>query len=768
MTGLCDSVKVFATLGRLTTRHPFIVIAVWLVLTVTSAALAIVGVGGQGIFDKLETSDPHVPGSGSEKAITILDNSAGGSSVRLLVKGVDVTDATQMATLAPTMATARTDLAAISGVSSVVDPWAITPPDPRILPFIATDGKGFVLQVVLADGLSSGDERTASDAVTTRLDSFGADISAAVPGATTIASSNHLIVREINDVMERDLVRAEAVSLPISLVVMVLVFGGLLAAGMPIIGAMASILGGFGAVLALSYVMKLDSVTVNVVTVIGLGLSIDYGLLIVSRFREELTLAGASLTGGPSRRDPLVQLAVRRTVSTAGRTVAFSALTIATSVLGLLAMSPTILRGIGVAAASVVVLALFSAITLLPAVLTVFGRRFARVSVLRRIPAFGTLLRVLGDASKDEGAFSRLATWVQRRSWWIIAGVLVLLAIAIVPLGGLQLRNSGLDLLPKGSDQRSYFDTLDSSFPYLAAPDAYVVTSTDPGDAALATLSSKIAAIDHVKGVDAPVRLKDDHVLLQVRFDLADPGGKEATTVVEGIRDLDPSLMVAGEAAGQLDFTQALLDGFPLAASLVVAATFLMLFLMTGSLLVPLKALITNGISIAASVGIATWIFSTAHGFAVTGLESYIVAIAIAFGFGLAMDYEVFLLDRVKELYDLGKSNDEAVRLGLQRSGRIITSAASVIVVVFIGFGTGSLIPIQEIGVTLAIVVVLDSTLVRMLLVPATMTVLGDLNWWAPGPLKQFAHRFAIDITPRRADASEVATAPSAPPRHAR
>ena len=763
-----DSVEVFGSLGRLTTRHPFIVIAVWLVLTTTSAALAIVGVGGQGIFDRLETSDPRVPGSGSEKASAILDSSTGGSSVRLLVKGVDVTSTSQMTTLAPTMASTRTDLAAISGVSTVVDPWAVPPPDPRILPYIATDGRSFVVQVLLADGLSSDAERVASDAVTARLRTFGTDVATAVPGATSIPSSSHLIVREINNVMESDLVRAEAVSLPISLVVMVLVFGGLLAAGMPIIGAIASILGGFGAVLALSYLMKLDSVTINVVTVIGLGLSIDYGLLIVSRFRAELTLAGVTLSGGPSRHDPLVQLAVRRTVSTAGRTVAFSALTIATSVLGLLAMSPTILRGIGVAAASVVVLALFSAITLLPAVLTLFGRRFAHVSVLRRIPVFGTLLRVLGDSSQDEGAFSRLASWVQRRSWWIIAAVLVLLSLAIVPLGGLQLRNSGLDLLPKGSDQRAYFDTLDTQFPYLATPGAYVVTPTNPGDAALSTLASRIAALPHVKSVDPPVVLKGDHVLLQVRFDLADPGGRDATTAVKGIRAIDSSLMVAGEAAGQLDFTQALLDGFPLAATMIVVATFLMLFLMTGSLLVPLKALITNGISIAASVGISTWIFSTAHGFAVTGLESYIVAIAIAFGFGLAMDYEVFLLDRVKELYDVGKTNDEAVRLGLQRSGRIITSAASVIVVVFVGFGTGSLVPIQEIGVTLAIVVVLDSTLVRMLLVPATMTVLGDLNWWAPGPLKRFAHRFAIDITPRHADSSELTAVPSGPPRHAR
>lgn len=757
----------FAALGRGITRHPFLVIAAWLLLTLASTALATGGVGGQAIFSRLETSEPRVPGSGSERAAAILDGSSGGSSVRLAVTGVDMSDTALMTRLAPKMAAARTDLSAISGVRTVVDPWAVPPPDPRILPYLATDARGFVVQVLLTDGLASPDERTASDAVVSRLRAFGADVSSAVPGATAIPSSSHLVVGAINHVMESDLVRAEAVSLPISLVVMVLVFGGLLAAAMPIMGAIASILGGLGAVLALSYWMKLDSVTVNVVTVIGLGLSIDYGLLVVSRFREELAVAGVADVGVPSRHDPLVQLAVRRTVSTAGRTVAFSALTIATSVLGLLAMSPTILRGIGVAAASVVVLALLSAVTLLPAVLTVSGRRFARASVLRRVPGFGTLLRLLGDVSTDEGAFSRLARWVQRRSWWIIVGALLVLAVAIVPLGALQLRNSGLGLLPKGSDQRAYFQTLDASFPYLAAPDAYVVTGTDPGDAALSDLSRRIAALDHVTSVDAPYRLKDGHVLLQVRFDLADGGGKDATSIVTAIRDLDPTLMVAGEAAGQLDFTRALLHGFPLAAGLVVTATFLMLFLMTGSLLVPLKALLTNAVSIAASLGIATWIFSTTHGFAVTGLESYIVAIAVAFGFGLAMDYEVFLLDRVKELYDTGKSNDEAVRLGLQRSGRIITSAASVIVVVFIGFGTGSLIPIQQIGVTLAIVVVLDSTLVRMLLVPATMTVLGDLNWWAPGPLKALAQRFAIDVAPRRADAAMAARS-SGQPRHAR
>ena len=405
--------------------------------------------------------------------------------------------------------------------------------------------------------------------------------------------------------------------------------------------------------------------------------------------------------------------------------------------------------------------------TLLPAVLTVFGHRFARPSMLMRVPVLRSVLAALGDVSTDTGAFSTLARWVQKRAWFVIVGALMILAVAIVPLGGLQLRNTGLGLLPDDGEQATYFATLDDSYPYLSAADAYVVTQTDPGDAALTTLSGRISKLDHVEGVDPPVRLKDGHVLLSARFDLDDPGGKDASAVVQQIRDLDASLMVAGEAAGQIDFAEALRKGTPLAAALVIVATFILLFLMTGSLLVPIKAFLTNGISIAASLGIATWIFTKAHGFATTGLESYIVALVAAFGFGLAMDYEVFLLDRVKELYDTGHDNDSAVRIGLQRSGRIITSAASVIVVVFVGFGTGSMLPIQQIGIALAIVVVLDASLIRMLLVPATLTVLGDLNWWAPAWARRFAGGFAIAVTPRRAAEADHREADAGSPRRA-
>jgi len=233
---------------------------------------------------------------------------------------------------------------------------------------------------------------------------------------------------------------------------------------------------------------------------------------------------------------------------------------------------------------------------------------------------------------------------------------------------------------------------------------------------------------------------------------LDDAGGDEATAVVEDIRATDPGFpfWVTGQAANQIDFVDALLEGLPWAVGIVVVATLVLLFLMTGSVLVPVKALLINIVSLTASLGVVVWIFQDGNLEGVLdftspgGVESYIVAVALAFGFGLAMDYEVFLLARIKELYDSGLSNDDAVRLGLQRSGRIITSAALIMIVVFGGFIAGELLAIKEIGVALAVTVLVDATLVRMLLVPATMTLLGDWNWWAPRPLRRVYERLAI------------------------
>ena len=234
--------------------------------------------------------------------------------------------------------------------------------------------------------------------------------------------------------------------------------------------------------------------------------------------------------------------------------------------------------------------------------------------------------------------------------------------------------------------------------------------------------------------------------------DADDAGGPEAVSVVREVRATDSAfdVWVTGQAAGQVDFLDALGERVWWAVGIVVGATLVLLFLMTGSVVVPVKALLTNALSLAASLGVLVWVFQDGHleGLldfsSVGGIETYVVALVVAFAFGLAMDYEVFLLARVKELFDAGHPNDEAVRLGLQRSGRIITSAAAIIIVVFAGFVFGDLLVIKEVGFALAVAVLIDATIVRLLLVPATMTLLGRFNWWAPRPLRWVHRRLAI------------------------
>jgi RND superfamily putative drug exporter len=436
-------------------------------------------------------------------------------------------------------------------------------------------------------------------------------------------------------------------------------------------------------------------------------------------------------------------------MSTAGRTVAFSALTVAISIAGLLLFRPDILRAFGAAGVAVILIAVATALTLVPAMLALFGRRLVRPGVVSRIPVLRAVLAHTSDVQAEEGMFSRLAERVQRRPWTVLGGVLVLLGVLSLPLGHLQLRNSTIELLPAGSDQRDYVEALTADYPASAAPTVLALAETSLDEAT--TWAADLAALDGVESVDPPAVL-GSRVLLGLRTTADDAGGQEAQDVVHAIRALDPGFptWVTGQAAGQIDFVEALADRAPWAAGIVVVATFVLLFLMTGSVVIPVKALLTNIISLAASLGVLVWAFQDGNlsgvlGFVSTGgIETYVVALVIAFAFGLAMDYEVFLLSRIAELHDAGHSDADSVRLGLQRSGRIITSAATIIVVVFAGFVVGELLVIKEVGFSLAVAVIIDATLVRLLLVPATMTLLGRWNWWAPRPLRRVHERLAI------------------------
>ena len=751
----------FSRLGTTAARHPLLIVVIWLLAAGGFFALAVVGVTGQGLFDRLHAGEPSVPGSESQAGREILQEEAtSGETLTLAVDGVDLADPDQLAATQRALNAFRSNVSAVEGVQSTLDPFQFPDglEDPAAAALLATDGNGFVVTVTLEPDLSDDVETAAHDEVIELMRELPADIG---PNASGLVSSSDLVTEAIVQQLQHDLERGELIALPLSLLVMVVVFGGFLAAGVPVAGALASIAGGLGALYGFSYLIELDSSVVNVVTVMALGLSIDYGLLIVSRYREEIRLGVEQETATPTRRgraqprrghDTVVRDALVRTMSTAGRTVGFSGLTVAICVAGLLVMRAEILKAVGAAGLSVVLIALLTAMTLVPALVALLGRRLTKPSLLSRLPGVRVLVRRLGDVPPESGFFSRLATMTQRRPWLVVVLTTAVLLLLASPLLGVQLRNSTVALIPAGSDQREFVEVIGEDYPALQTPPIRVVVEADSAD----PLAEQIATLPQVTAVDAVVPLGEDYAVLGVRLDTDDPGGEVATDAVRdirGLRDADAGLgdyWVTGQAAAQLDFVDSMAEGAPYAGALVVLAIFVLLFLMTGSLLVPLKALIVNTLSLAAGLGVTAWVFAECHledllGFTSTGgLESYVVAMATAFGFGLAMDYEVFLLARIKERYDAGEDNNTSVRNGLQRTGRIITSAALVMIVVFAGFMTGELLVIKQIGFALAVIVLIDATLVRMLLVPATMTMLGDANWWAPRPLRRLHSRFAL------------------------
>ena len=730
----------FTRIGLAVSRHPVVVLAVWALLLTVMTGLAFQGLGAGGLFERLASAEATTPDTDSHVVYSMTrTDGEGGESITVVVSGVDV--AGDPASAAAAASAVRGELAGLDGVASVTD--AFTMPDPtsqQARALLSADGDGFVELVELDEGLDDRASQTANDRVAeTARDACLDALRAHDAGADAHAVSATLISDSITGLVEKDLVRGESVSLPVALVLLVIVFGGLLAAGLPLIGAIVSILVGMGALWCLTFVLDINSFTLNVISIIGLALSIDYGLLLVSRYREEMAarLAGAEPPRGAVM-GGLVRQVVVRTVATAGRTVSFSALTIACSIAGLFVMRSPVLRTIAAGAVVVTLLAVTCTLTLVPAVITLLGRRLVRPSALSRVPGVRRVLAAVGDSSSDDGVFSRLSRRVVAHPWAVMVVIVALLALMATPVGSLRVRSNFTEYMPANSSVRTGYDIVQDDYPALATPTISIVAQTDT--TGTAGLVSDIRAMDDVTHVTAaPLPGHEDMTLISVLMDVDDPVGQQAVDAVDRIRSMtaDHPFWVGGAAAQQTDFINAMLDRAPWSALIIVVAVLVLLFCMTGSLVVPLKALVINGFSLVASLGATAWLFEGGHlGLPRTpGLQTFIVACLAAFGFGLAMDYEVFLLARISEYWRAGYDNDEAVARGLQRSGRIITSAAAIIIAVFLGFVSGEMISIKELGVGLTIMVAADATLVRLLLVPATMTVLGQWNWWAPKPL---------------------------------
>jgi RND superfamily putative drug exporter len=738
---------VLPALGRLIARSPLRFVAVWAVLVVAGLAAAS-GAFGEGLFARLEPGDAPQVNSPARTGQQLLAASApGGTSAQLLLDHVDpgspvvraeVERVTQQVRAVPDVLLVRSPYTA--------GPDGPAPADPALSPLVSADGHAVLVTVQLRRDLSREAERAAVADVTSQLDAAAQHL----PGATALTGSVRGLTDDITGQVSQDLRTGEVVALPVSLLIMIVVFGGFLAAGLPLVGALASIAGALAALLGFSYVLDLDSSVVSVVTVLGLGLCIDYGLLLTSRYREELRIAP--------------QGALERTLATAGRTVLFSGLTVAVSLAGLMLFSATVLRAVGAAGVSVVGVALLVALTLVPALLTLAGPRLVRPGITQRLPVVRRLGRRLGDVAPEHGAFSRLASAIQRRPIVPLLAVLGVLAVLALPVVQLRLVSSGVALLPRAAPSRQLFDQVAARFPAANAP-AVTVVSRWPAERLQAWAGAWVPAIPGVTGV-VPVRVQSRDgtqvSVLGIRvggartaggLTVPDPTSDVARSVVSVLEAGVPAgepVYVTGQAAFVEDFLADVKARAPLAAGVVVLATFVLLFLLTGSVLVPLKALVLVVVSLGASLGVLIWGFQQGHLAGLMsfdsagGVETLIPVLIVALGFGLSMDYEVFLLARIKELRDAGLPNDQAVAAGLQRSGRIITSAALVIVVVFLGFAAGQLLVIKQTGIGLAVTVAIDATLVRLILVPATMTLLGEWNWWAPAPLRRLHERLGL------------------------
>ncbi len=731
------------------------VVAGWVVAASAMLAVALIGVGDGNLFDRTSTSLPTVAGADSTFVYEYTQEHSTdqtGPALSVIYQGVDPGDSA----LQSRVSAASAEVAQRAGVVLVVTPYDVTPGsafDPALVPgpeaapltnpYVGVDGASTIISVTYLPFDSQAEALAEHQAVEGILKDALWGTESAYPDRVAIAYSDPLFIEDFNTQIERDLITGEAVALPVALLVMVLVFGGFLAASAPLIGALASIAGGLAVLFGFSYPVELDQSSINVVEVLGIGLSIDYGLLIVSRFREELAKAG------DSRAHDVRAHALSVTLATAGRTVFYSAITVAISVGGMLVFSSSLIRGIGGAALGVVVMALLSALTLVPAVLYLLGHRLARDSVLSKVPGFRRILRHTADVSSEAGFFHDVARIVQRRPWVIVGVTTALLLVLASPLTDLAVRNSGVELLPRSDETRRFVTAFEQNFPALTSPDIHILADASPAE--LDDWLTTVTAVDGVARASSS-ELLGDYASAGIFTEFTDQAGPEASALVRELRSLDAPfrVYVGDQAAIQIDFVDSLIEGAPWAVGLVVLATFVLLFLMTGSLLVPFKTLIINALSLSAALGVVSWIFADGHlqgplNFTSTGgVETYVLVMIIAFGFGLAMDYEVFLLARMKELVDEGLPNNIAVAKGLQRSGRIVTSAAAVIILVFLGFATGQVIVIKQVGIGLAVAVLLDATIVRMLLVPATMTLLGDWNWWAPAPLRRVYERSGL------------------------
>ena len=721
----------FERWGRLVFRRR------WLVLAVAGIGLAFAALWGTGVFAALQTAGGFTAANSQSQREANLSAGAFGRAAGDVVVLYSSPTMTVADPAFRTAVTARLAALPRSEVISTASYWSTGSRQ-----FVGASGHETYALIQLT-GATDAARITSYDAIRNDLPAPG--LTSRVGGATPTYEA-------INRQVTSDIGRAEGISMPILLILLAVIFGSLAAASLPLAIGGIAILGSFTALRLLTLATPVSIYSINITTIMGLGLAIDYGLFIVGRFREEL------------HHQPTVEAALARTVATAGRTVAVSGITVAIALASLMLFPLTFLRSMGYGGVATVVVDMVAALTVLPALLALLGHRVNALRVRRSVRR--------APAAESSGGWYRLAASVMRRpARYVVVIVLLLVALGL-PFLGVNWGGTDARVLPVSSGPRQVAQELNRAFPgNIATPIETVVAFSGPiagspaRAAGLASYTAGLARIPGVLGAEV-TGVSGSLAKIDLRY-APDPMSTAARSIVTAVRAAPaPAGAVTytgGMSAQLVDELSSLGSVLPWMALMMGLATFVLLFLAFGSVVLPIKAIVMNVISLAATFGVVVWIFGDGHlsrwlAFTATGtIDPTMPILMLAIIFGLSMDYEVFLLSRIRERYDVTGDNTAAVASGLQRTGGVITSAALLLVIVVGAFSASGITFIKLMGVGMIVALVVDATIVRVLLVPATMRLLGRVNWWAPGPLRRLYARYGISEGDEPAQVAELA-----------
>lgn len=695
----------FDKLGHLIARRSKLV----LLLSIIGTILA--GTIGTQVFSRFDTGGYSDPNSDSAKVWEYLEDNFG------------VTDPFVVMTIStPTGTVDDVDVEAKARIleeqvgneasaDRVISYWsALKPPSMR-----STDGKSAFLFVYL----KSTDFTEIDKNGGYYQDRYEGDFQ----GLEVRTAGDAIFANAINGRIQDDLKLAEAISIPLVFILLVLIFGALVASAMPLVIGVTAILGTFFGLYLLTLFTDVSIFALNLTTGLGLGLGIDYALLMVNRFREEVQR-------GADRDTAVINM-----MKSAGRTVFFSGLVVMLTLISLVFFPLNFLKSMGYAGTIVVALAVIGAIFPLPALLHVLGAKVNKGLVRKR-----------AIRQSDEGRWSSIARLVMKRPVPIVLLSGLILTLFIAPIRGIEFSQVDSRVLPKSDPAYQASKFIADNFPGQESNPLEVIFPDGASDlTAVESFAAELAQVDGILRVN-PLQTSGESIRISAIHSMP-PRSPEGQVLVTEIRQIDSTLeyLVGGAAADYTDSQNGISSTLGWVLLWVTIAVLVMLFGFTGSLLLPIKAVLLNFISLAATMGVLTWIFVDGHlGFLVgdfinTGTldTSSMVLIAIV-AFGLSMDYEVFLLSRIKEEHDAGHSNVDSVAFGLQKSARIITAAAFILAIVFAAFITSGVTSIKMLGFGVAFAILLDATLVRAFLVPALMRLFGEWNWWAPKSLRRF------------------------------